>query len=256
MDLPVNRFKRGLAAGEVQLGLWSMLAAPLAMEAASHVGFDFLVLDMEHQPADLPQIVQLMQAVGCGAASAIVRPIWNDVVQVKRVLDAGAQTLLMPFVQDRAEAERAVAATRYPAAGVRGVAGGQRANRFGLVADYAARAHEEICVICQIETPTALANLEEIAAVEGVDALFVGPADLSAAMGLLGQSGHPAVLAAMADAVARAHRAGKPIGVIGGGAGADIARRNVEMGFDFVAVASDQSLLVEAMQAALTRARG
>jgi 2-keto-3-deoxy-L-rhamnonate aldolase RhmA len=230
-----------------------MSASPIVAEAVGVAGFDWGVLDMEHTPLDLMDLVHLLQAVGNTKMVPVVRVPWNDTVSVKRVLDAGAQTLLFPFVQDEEEARRAVAATRYPPDGVRGMAGMSRASRFGTVPDFLRSANATIGVIVQIETPQAAARLEAIAAVPGVDALFVGPADLSGAMGLPGQQTHPEVMAAMADAAQRARRVGKPIGTVGGTP--DQVTRYRAMGYDYVAIASDLGLLMRGAQAAVQALR-
>jgi 2-keto-3-deoxy-L-rhamnonate aldolase RhmA len=180
MDLPVNGFKRAIASGKTQIGCWLASGAPSTAEALGCAGFDFLVVDTEHTPIDPPQMIDILRTIAGTPAQAIVRPPWNDMVMVKRVLDAGALTLLLPFVQSAEEARRAVAYTRYPPGGVRGVAGTHRGSRYGTIPDYAKRAHEEICVIVQIETLAAFGELEAIAAVPGVDSLFIGPSDLSA----------------------------------------------------------------------------
>src|SRR6478609_1424868 len=152
MDLPANRFKRALRAAAPPIGTWLMSAAPSTAEALGCAGFDFLVVDTEHTPIDTPQMIDILRAIAGTPAQAIVRPPWNDMVMVKRALDAGAQSLLLPFVQNADEARRAVAYTRYPPDGVRGVAGTHRGSRYGTVANYLKRASEEICVIVQIET--------------------------------------------------------------------------------------------------------
>jgi len=177
MDLPVNHFKRAIASGKTPVGAWLVSSAPSTAEALGCIGFDFLVVDMEHTPIDTPQMIGILQTIAGTPAQAIVRPPWNDMVMVKRALDAGAQSLLFPFVQNAEEAKRAVANTRYPPAGVRGVAAMHRGSRYGTIPDYVKRAHEEICVIVQIETLTAFAQIEAIAAVPGVDSIFIGPAD-------------------------------------------------------------------------------
>jgi 2-keto-3-deoxy-L-rhamnonate aldolase RhmA len=204
---------------------------------------------MEHAPADLMEVVHLLQAVGNTKMVPVVRVPWNDAVIVKRVLDAGAQTVLFPFVQDASEAVRAVAATRYPPEGVRGMAGATRASRFGTMPDYLRQANKGIAVIVQLETPAALAQLEAIAAVPGVDALFVGPADLSASMGHVGHFTHPSVMALMTDAARRAKALGMPIGTLG--SSAEAATRYRAMGYDFMAVGTDLGLLMQGAQSAI-----
>lgn len=251
----MNRFKQLLAerATRTPLGTWVMSASPLVAEAVGVAGFDWGVLDMEHTPLDLMDLVHMMQAVAGTPMVPLVRVPWNDTVNVKRVLDAGATNLLFPFIQDADEARSAVAATRYPPQGVRGMAGMSRGSRFGTTPDYLRTANDGICVVLQLETPQAIVNLEAIAAVPGVDGLFVGPGDLSGAMGHVGQLTHPEVMAAMADAARRANAIGMPIGSVGGNAETVAAYRAA--GYDFVAMASDLGLLMRGLQGALQSMR-
>ena len=246
MELPVNQFKRALASGGTPIGAWLVSAAPAAAEALGCVGFDFLVVDMEHTPIDLQQLVGILQAIAGTPAQAIVRPPWNDMVMVKRALDAGAQSLLLPFVQNADEARRAVAYTRYPPAGLRGVAAAHRGSRYGTIPKYVQHAHEEICVIVQIETPTAFAQLEAIAAVPGVDSIFIGPADLSASMGYPGDMGNSAVQDKLRAGAQNCKRLGKPCGIVG--ANPDMVGKFLEYGFSWVAVGSDLAMLVSRAQ--------
>ena len=241
MELPVNHFKRAIAAGKAPVGAWLVSAAPSAAEALGCIGFDFLVVDMEHTPLDTPQMVGILQTIAGTSAQAIVRPPWNDVVMVKRVLDVGAQSLLFPFVQNADEAKRAVASTRYPPDGVRGVAAMHRGSRYGTVPNYQKRAHEEICVIVQIETMTAFDQLEAIAAVPGVDSIFIGPADLSASMGFLGDMGNSAVQEKLRAGAQTCKRLGKPCGIVG--ANPEIVANFLDYGFSWVAVGSDLAML-------------
>src|SRR5437868_7119721 len=190
-DLPQNKFKHALTAKKTQIGLWVTLASPVAAEVVAGAGFDWVLLDMEHSANDLAEIVSQLRAAEGGTAEPIVRVPWNEPVVVKRVLDQGARSLLFPFVQSADEARRAVAATRYPPKGIRGVAGTVRANRYGRVADYINRAADEICVLVQCETRKAASVVEEIAVVDGVDGVFIGPADLSADMGRHHKWGEP-----------------------------------------------------------------
>lgn len=251
----MNPFRQLLRArgSKPPIGTWVMSASPIVAEAVGTAGFDWGVLDMEHTPLDLMTLVHLLQAVGNTKMVPVVRVPWNDTVTIKRVLDAGAQTLLVPFVQNADEARAAVAATRYPPEGVRGMAAMGRASRFGTVPDFYRAANQSICVIVQIETPPAAAQLEEIAAVPGVDGIFVGPADLSGAMGLTGQLTHPEVMAVMADCAQRARTLGKPIGTVGGTP--EVVTRCRAMGYDFVAIASDLGLLMRGAQAAVQALR-
>ena len=242
MDLPANRFKRGLGAETPMVGVWAMSGSPVAAEALGFAGYDFVVLDMEHAPNDVPQTLAVLQALGGTPAAALVRLPWNDPVTVKRVLDCGAQTLLFPYIESPEAAVAAVAATRYPPEGVRGMAAMHRAGRYGTVANYFLRAAEEICVVPQLETETALRRLPEIAAVSGVDALFIGPGDLSASMGLIGQVAHDEVQEALANAAASCRAAGKPSGILA--PNPEMARRFLDYGYSWVAVASDLAMMM------------
>jgi 4-hydroxy-2-oxoheptanedioate aldolase len=237
MELPANRFKRALAGARPLLGLWSALGSPAATEILADAGLDWILIDTEHAPTELPGVAEQLRVLLPSTTSAVVRPAWNDAVLIKRILDLGAQTLLIPYVQSREEAERAVAATRYPPDGIRGVASVQRANRYGRISDYFSRANEEMCVVVQLETRAALDDLESIAAVEGVDAVFVGPSDLAASLGHPGRPSHPAVRDAIEGACRRAWAIGKPIGILA--PLEDEARAFLTMGFRFVALGSD-----------------
>ncbi len=242
MELPHNLFKERLTKPEPQIGSWLMSVSPLVTEAMGCVGFDFLVVDMEHCPVDLPQALSLLQVLAGTPTPPVLRVPWNDAVIVKRVLDVGAQSLMFPFIQTVDEARQAVAATRYPPKGIRGVAGMNRAGRFGTVDDYVHKAASELCVILQLETPSAVALLPEIAALEGVDAIFIGPADLSANMGLLGKIDDPKVQNALSAGAKAARQCGKPCGIIGQDAAT--VQKYLDMGFTFVAMGSDVGLMM------------
>src|SRR5918993_5358579 len=209
MDIVLNPFKRAIKAGKLQVGLWSSLSSHVSVEVIAGSGFDWLLLDTEHSPNELPMVHGQLQAMVGGSAHPVIRPPWNDTVVIKRFLDVGVQSFLVPYVQDEAEARAAVAATRYPPKGVRGVATASRASRFGRVKDYFARAEEGLCVIVQLESRKALGNLEAIAAVDGVDGLFIGPSDLSADLGHLGDPGHAEVQHSIEDAIRRIQACGK-----------------------------------------------
>jgi 4-hydroxy-2-oxoheptanedioate aldolase len=247
MELPSNGFKRALREGKPQIGLWSSLSSNYAVEVVAGAGFDWLLLDMEHSPNDLESLLSQLQAAAPYPSHAAVRVPWNDMVTIKRVLDAGAQTVLIPYVQNADEAKQAVANTRYPPTGVRGVAGTTRASRFGRVKDYARRAHEEICVLVQLETQTALAEIEKVAAIDGVDGIFIGPADLHASMGYTGETANPVVMPIIEDAIRRIRRCGKAPGYLSP-VEAD-AKRMLAAGALFVAVGADLGLLARAAEA-------
>jgi 4-hydroxy-2-oxoheptanedioate aldolase len=247
VDVPVNRLKRALHDGQPQIGLWSTLTSPVATEVVAGSGFDWVLLDTEHAPNDVTSVHRQLQAMQGSAASAVVRPYWNDAVLFKRLLDIGVQSLLVPFVQNADEARLAVAATRYPPHGVRGVATTIRANRYGRAKDYLHRAHDEICVIVQVETPQAIANVEAIAAVDGVDGLFIGPSDLAASMGHLGDNGHADVRGEIERAIRRIRATGKCAGILAP-VEAD-ARHWLELGCLFVGVGNDTGILARQTEA-------
>lgn len=253
MDMPLNPFKRGLKAGQLQIGLWHSLASHLTVEVLAGSGFDWLLLDTEHAPNELPMVHSQLQAATGGTAHPVVRPAWNDQVLLKRLLDIGTQSFLIPYIETEEEAKRAVAGTRYPPLGVRGFASQSRASRFGRVRDYYARAHDEICVLLQIETRLGLENLERIAGVDGVDGIFVGPGDLSAALGYLGQPGHPEMVKIIDDAIKRIKACGKAPGILTGTP--DLARHYIEQGCLFIAVGSDVGLLVSGSEQLVARFR-
>ena len=240
-----NRFKHALAAGQAQIGLWSAFPSPYVTELLGGSGYDWIMLDTEHSPNDVPQVMAQLQALDAAQqqrpTSAVVRPAWNDSVLIKRYLDIGAQTLLVPFVQNAQEAQAAVDAMRYAPAGIRGMGGSTRASNFGRDSSYIAQAQQELCLLVQVETQEALAEIEAIAAIEGVDGIFIGPADLSASMCYPGQPRHPAVDAAINDAIRRIRAAGKAPGILM--VDETRARECLALGAQFVAVAMDLILL-------------
>jgi 4-hydroxy-2-oxoheptanedioate aldolase len=247
LELPVNTFKRALKAGKQQIGLWCSLSSHYAVEAVAGAGFDWLLLDCEHSPNELDMVLTQLQAAQSYPSHAVTRVPWNDMVTIKRFLDIGAQSILIPYVQSEDEAKNAVAYTRYPPAGMRGVAGTTRATRFGRVKDYARRAHEEICVLVQIENQAGLDNLEKITAVEGVDGVFIGPADLHASLGYPGETNNPKVMPIIDDAIRRIRKAGKAPGILTG-VEAD-ARRWIAEGCLFTAVGADVGMLARGADA-------
>ena len=240
MELTVNKFKQALKAGKPQIGIWSSLSSHIVAEILAHSGFDWVLLDTEHSPNELPMVQNQLHAMQGGSANPVVRVPWNDMVMIKRFLDIGAQSLLIPYVQSVEEAQNAVKFTRYPQAGVRGVAGGTRAAGYGRTRDYLMRAHEELCVLVQVETRKAMASIEAIAAVDGIDGVFIGPNDLSADMGYLGNWQHPEVWKVMEEAAKKIRKAGKAPGILVGEAD---GKRCLDLGYLFVAVGSDNGLL-------------
>jgi 2-dehydro-3-deoxyglucarate aldolase len=242
-----NRFRQDLIAGKRLIGCWASLASPVTTEVLGVAGFDWILLDSEHAPNDVLTLVPQLMALKDSVSAPVVRPPWNDTVIIKRLLDAGFHNFLVPFVETVEEARRAVAATRYPPEGVRGVSVSQRSNRYGSVPDYFKLVNDNIAVTVQIESRAGVAAAAGIAAVDGVDGLFVGPSDLAAAYGYLGNPAHPEVQAAMAQVFAAAKAAGKPVGILAP-VEAD-ARRYLQMGATFVAVGSDLGVLRMGTQA-------
>jgi 4-hydroxy-2-oxoheptanedioate aldolase len=247
MDLPKNRFKHAIAAGRQQIGLWCSLPFAFTAEIVAPAGFDWLLFDTEHSPSSVPAVLSQLQAAAPYDVSACVRATSNDTVTIKQLLDIGAQTLLLPYVQSVEEAERAVLATRYPPKGVRGVSGLTRATRFGRVGGYAKRASEELCLIVQVETQQALDALEDIARIDGIDGVFIGPADLAASLGYPGEQGNPAVTSAIEDAIRRIRACGKPAGILTPDTA--FAQHCIEVGTVFTAVAIDIGILARGAEA-------
>lgn len=241
-EMPANLFKRALAERRQQIGIWNSIPGSMIAEALATCGYDWILIDTEHSLTDVPDTLSMMQAIAAYSVSAVVRPTTNDTALIKRFLDLGAQTLLIPYVQSVEEAAAAVAAVRYAPRGVRGVAGQTRASRFGTVTGYLQRAEEEICLLVQVETAVALERIEEIAAVDGVDGLFIGPADLAASMGRNSHT-HPDVIAAIKDAIQRIVATGKPAGILT--VDPDFARQCIEWGTLVTAVGVDLNLMLK-----------
>ncbi|MGA0560899.1 HpcH/HpaI aldolase family protein [Ancylobacter sp. VNQ12] len=254
MELPVNHFKRGIHAGEQQLGLWCSLASNLTVEILAGSGYDWLLIDTEHSPNELNMVFSQLQACMENKVQPIVRPPVTDAVWAKRYLDAGVQSFLFPMVETAEQAAAAVAYTRYPPEGIRGFASASRASRFGRVKDYYSRAHEEICVLVQIESRLGMENLEAICGVPGIDGVFIGPGDLSADIGYLGDQGNEAVVTLIEGLVGRIVKAGNRAGILTGDEA--LARRYIAAGNIFTAVGSDAGVLARGSEALARRFRG
>ena len=245
-----NIFKQALLEGRRQFGLWSTLSTAYSVEVVAGAGYDFLLLDTEHSPADpLTVLPQLQTLAGYPAVAPVVRPSTNDPVLIKRFIDLGADTLLIPYVQSPEEAAAAVRATRYPPEGIRGVSSLTRATRFGRDTGYFARSAEEVCLIVQIETAEALDQLEAIGSVPGVDALFVGPADLAASLGFGANQAHPDLMKRVIDTIRQIKALGKPAGLLTGNP--ELQRQAISAGVDFLALGVDAGLLARASEALL-----
>ena len=243
-----NHFKRALQEKRPQIGLWLGLCSSYSAELLAGAGFDWLLIDGEHAPNNVQTVLGQLQAVAPYPSQPVVRPPWNDAVIIKQLLDVGAQTLLIPMIQNAEQARDAVRATRYPPHGVRGVGSAlARSSRWNRVPDYMQQADEQMCVLVQIETREAVKNLDAILQVEGVDGVFIGPADLSADMGFAGNPQHPEVQRTIDDAIARIRAAGKAPGILM--ANKALAQRYLEAGALFVAVGVDTTLLARAAEA-------
>ncbi len=255
MNLPENTFKQAFAAGRRQLGAFLALGDAHAAELMASAGFDWLLIDCEHGPNDLPSVLAQLQALAGYPVQAVLRPTDHDPARIKQYLDLGVQNLLLPMVDSAAQAQALVAAMRYPPRGVRGVGAGMaRAGRWGNVANYYAQAENELCLAVQIETLAGLADIDAIAAVDGVEGVFLGPADLAAALGHVGQPMHADVRAAVEQALPRIRAAGKAAGVYC--ADPDVASNYAALGASFFLIAADAILLRTAAVAALGRFAG
>ncbi len=246
--MTANLFKQALAAGRPQIGLWLALANDYTAELAATAGFDWLLVDGEHAPNDVRSILGQLQTIAAYPSQAVVRPAEGRTALIKQLLDIGAQSLLIPMIETAAQAAEMVAATRYPPHGVRGVGSAiARVSRWGQDTDYLAAADASICLLLQVESQRGLDELDAIAATDGVDGVFFGPADLSASMGFRGNPGAPEVRKAIDDGIARVRAAGKAPGILA--TDATLARHYLDLGATFVAVGVDASLLARATRA-------
>jgi 4-hydroxy-2-oxoheptanedioate aldolase len=255
VPVPTNPFKQALKEGRPQIGLWQSMASPYTAEICAGAGFDWLLFDGEHAPNDVPTMLAQLQAVEGYPVHAVARPPIGDVVLVKQYLDLGFQTLLIPLVDTAEQAERMVRAMRYPPDGIRGFgAGSARVSRWNRVENYFQDAGAQMCLLVQAETRTAMGNLEAIAAVEGVDGIFIGPADLSASLGHGGNAGHPEVQAVIEDGIRRIVAAGKAAGILT--SNNEWAERYLGLGAAFVAVGTDVGILAKQTSALARRFKG
>lgn len=241
MKLAPNPFTQAIRKGEKQIGLWLTSASNSSAEVIASAGYDWVVVDMEHAPNHMLSVKSQLQVFAASTTTALARPDWNDAVKVKRLLDLGAEGLVFPMIQTVEEAEKAVAATRYPPRGIRGVSGVTRANKYGRVTDYFDRIEEETTIILQLETRAAIERATEIAAVDGVSGIFFGPADISADMGLLGQTMAPEVWDLIWSAANKLIAQGVPVGTLV--LDAQFAAKLLNDGFTFVACGVDTALL-------------
>jgi 2-dehydro-3-deoxyglucarate aldolase len=245
-----NSFRRDLRAGETLIGCWASLTSNITTEILGYAGFDWILIDGEHAPNDWQSFIAQLQALKDSPSAPVVRPQWAEPIILKRLLDIGFYNFLMPYVESAEQARTVVAATRYPPQGTRGVGTVHRSIRYGYVPDYFARVNEDICVAVQIESRKGVENVDAIASVEGVDALFIGPSDLSADYGVLGQVTHPEVARAIERVVSAGKTAGKAVGIL---TGEKDAGRYIEMGMTMVAVGGDVGIFRTATKALADR---
>jgi 4-hydroxy-2-oxoheptanedioate aldolase len=260
---PINPFKQAMAQGRAQIGLWLALADAYSTEILAGTGYDWLLLDGEHAPNDLRSQLHLLQAVASATSALpagaqpphpIARVPVGDTALIKQYLDIGATTLLVPMVDTAAQARDLVRATRYAPEGVRGMGSAlARSSRWQAYPNYVHEANAQVCLLVQAETVQAMENLDAIAAVPGVDGVFIGPADLSASMGHPGNPGHPDVQAAITEGIARILRAGKAPGILATNEAQ--ARHWLAAGALFVAVGVDTMLLAAAARQLVARFR-
>lgn len=254
MPAPTNTFKQALKSGQLQLGCWLGLADPYSAEIATTADFDWLLIDGEHAPNDLRSILAQLQIVQASDAHAAVRLPVGETWLIKQMLDAGAQTLLIPMVESAEQARELVRAVTYPPHGSRGVGSAlARASGFSAIPDYLQTADEQICLLVQVENRAGLAALDDILGVDGIDGVFIGPADLAADLGHLGDPDHPEVDAAIMDALGRIVQAGKAAGIIS--PDPQMQKRCVAIGVTFLATAIDVILLANAMRSEADEAR-
>ncbi len=253
--VPINPFKQALKEGRRQIGLWQAMANPYTAEICAGAGFDWLLFDGEHAPNDVPTLLAQLQAVAPYPTHAIGRPPYGEVRLIKQYLDIGFQSLLIPLVDTAEQAELMVRAMRYPPNGIRGVgAGSARVARWNRVENYFRDADDQMCLLVQVETNTAIANVDAITRVEGVDGVFIGPADLSAAMGHRGDAGHPDVQAVIKDTIKAIVKAGKAAGILTSNAA--WANEYLDLGATFVAVGTDVGVLAKQTTALAERFKG
>lgn len=254
MQLPTNSFKTLLAKNTPLFGIWASFPSAATVEALTHSTYDWMLIDAEHSPLSIDCLHSQLQAAANGPCAVVVRPVCAEQQLMKRMLDLGVQSFMLPMIESAAHARAAVAYTRYPPGGVRGIAGATRASRYGRVDGYLQTAHTQIALVAQIETPAALEQIEAIGAVDGIDALFIGPNDLAATMGYPGELKHPVVTAAIDRAIVRIRSTGKAAGILV--STVEDAAHCVDQGVRMIACGSDVRLLTRAADEMGRRLKG
>ncbi len=236
-----NRFKERLKTKELQVGLWSNLVSNIVTEMLSYAGFDWILFDTEHAPNDITSLIAQLQAMKGSPTVPLVRPVWNDPLTFKRLLDIGFHNFIVPFVQNAEEAKKAVSAVRYPPRGIRGVSVGARGSCYGYTENYWHRIDDCIGLVVQVETLEAAENIESIYEIDGIDGIFIGPSDLAASMGHLADPGHLEVQKKFLEIVEKCRKINAPIGILAGNKGD--TQKYIDMGFTFVGAGSDSGLI-------------
>jgi len=252
MPVPINRFKQNLQSGKPQYGFWSCLASEMVTEVLTTTGIDWICIDGEHSPNGLTEIRRQLSSIEGTETDAMVRvPIGEDWM-LKQVLDLGAQTILVPMVETAEQAKQIVAAVNYPPKGIRGAGSlGARASQFGSIPDYLTTADDQICLIVQVESMTAVNNIDEILAVDGIDGVFIGPSDLSADMGYLGKAGAPEVQTVINDTLEKIIASDKAAGILTFDLA--LAEKQAKMGVNFIAVSMDVPLMTASAKSIVSK---
>lgn len=253
MPAPKNKFKYAIGNGDLQIGCWLGLSESYVSEISASSGFDWLVIDSEHVPNDIRSITSHLQVMAAFDSHPVVRPTIGESWMIKPILDSGAQTILVPLVESASQAEELVRAVRYPPSGIRGVGSLGRASNFSRIPDYFATADDEICLLVQVETKRGVSALDEIVAVDGVDGVFIGPSDLSAAYGYLGDPSADEVQKVIFDSIRRIVSGGKAAGILT--MDETLQKACAELGATFIATQTDVSLFARGMQAAAQRSK-
>lgn len=254
MPVPVNEFKKALNTGKTQFGIWSCLASEMVTEVLATTDIDWICIDGEHSPNGLTEMRRQLLSIEGSGTQAIVRVASGEDWMIKQALDIGAQTILVPMVETAKQAEQLVRAVNYPPHGIRGVGSlGARASGFGSIPDYLTTADAQVCLIVQVENKIGVQNVDDILAVEGIDAVFIGPSDLSADMGFIGQAGAPEVQKVVNDTLEKIIASDKAAGILTFDMG--LVEQQVKMGVDFIAVSMDVPMLTSSAKTLVSKVK-
>ncbi len=255
MKIPPNPFKAALAENRIQFGYWLALASPYTAEICATAGFDWVMIDGEHAPNDIQSTLAQLQAVAAYSSQPVVRPAEGTLANIKQLLDIGAHNLLIPMVESADQAMEMVRATRYPPAGSRGVGAAiARSSRWLAIDNYDFEIEDQICLLLQIESQAGLDNLDQILEVDGYDGIFIGPSDLAASLGYLGNTMHPDVQSEISTAIAKTRRAKKAVGILS--TEDDMIQTYRELGVVFIAIGIDTITLANSTRALVNQYLG